>query len=117
MEIKSYMSKWPDTHRNIIVAIEDDEIVGAVIMDYSPKDKKEALLWNLQVDPTYRNGGIGKLLFDTAIEDAARRKYTSVFLEWSAHEAEGWVLDWYKREGFKVDSCYDKVRMKKDIKK
>ncbi len=117
METKVFTTHWPDCDHSTIVYIDGDQIVATCMVSYEGKNKKEAVLWNLQVKKDYRNGGLGKLLLKVAIDDAVLHKCPSIDLEWSAHEAEGWVLDWYKREGFKVDSCYNKVRMKKDIKK
>ncbi len=110
-ELKVFTTHWPDCDHSTIVYIDEDQIVATCMVDYSGKNKKEALLWNLQVKKDYRNRRLGELLLKTAIDDAVLHRCPAIDLEWSPMESVGWVFDWYKSYGFKVVSCYNKVRM------
>lgn len=112
--ISEFTTKWKDNDRDTIVAIDTDKrlIVGTVLVDYGGKEKKESLLWNLQVSKEYRHQGIGKSLFNTAVNNARARRCFEITLEWSAYDTDGWMLDWYKRQGFHVSGGYREATVK-----
>ena len=109
-----FTTKWRDNDRTTIVAIDTDKriIVGTVLVDYGGKEKREALLWNLQVSEKYRHQEIGKGLLNAAVNDAKSRKCYEITLEWSAYDTDGWTLDWYKRKGFNVSGGYRDATVK-----
>ncbi len=112
--ISEFTTKWKDNDRDTIVAIDTDKrfIVGTVLVDYGGKEKKESLLWNLQVSEEYRHQGIGKSLFNAAVNNARARRCFEITLEWSAYDTDGWMLDWYKRQGFHVSGGYREATVK-----
>ncbi len=116
-ELKVFTTNWLDCYHSTIVYIDGDQIVATCMVTYEGKDKKEAVLWNLQVKKDYRNCGLGKLLLKAAIDDAVQHKCPAIDLEWNPTESVGWVFDWYKSEGFKVISCDNKVRMTLTLQK
>lgn len=79
------------------------EGVAACIVNYYGDKKKQAYLWNLQVREEYRKCGIARQLIDMACQYAKIRGCKKISLEWEAKESDGWVLDWFKRLGFKAD--------------
>lgn len=116
-ELKVFTTNWPDCYHSTIVYIDGDQIVATCMVTYEGKDKKEAVLWNLQVKKDYRNCGLGKLLLKAAIDDAVLHRCPAIDLEWSPMDSVGWVFDWYKSYGFKVVSCCNKVRMTLTLQK
>lgn len=116
-------SRWTATKRITILLIDPvtDIPVGTAIVDYGGTQNAtgDAFLWNLQVVEKFRNKGAGKALLDYAIAKAETRGCTTMSLEWLPYDSDGWVLDWYKRNGFTVDNSgrYAAVRMTKKLTK
>ena len=110
--LSQFTTKWKDNDRDTIVVIYDGQIVGTVLVDYGGKEKREALLWNLQVSEKHRHQGIGKSLFNAAVNNARARRCFEITLEWSDYDTDGWTLDWYKRKGFNVSGGYREATVK-----
>lgn len=116
-------SRWTATKRITILLIDPvtDIPVGTAIVDYGGTQNAtgDAILWNLQIARKVRHLGIGHELLHLAINNALQHKCKTISLEWNPIDSEGWVFDWYKRNGFEVDGNgrYGIVRMTKQLKK
>jgi ribosomal protein S18 acetylase RimI-like enzyme len=64
-------------------------------------NKSIACIYNLWVDEKFRKQGHAKFLLEKAELLIKGNKYRSSHLYWSPH-SEKFVLDWYKRQGYKV---------------
>lgn len=95
-------TKWAESNNTIIMLLKEDVPIGVVCVDYRGANKKEATIWNLCVDERFRKHGFGHALLEEALRDVESYRCESVTLEWKAVDTDGWVLDWYKRKGFKV---------------
>lgn len=103
-EILGIHTSWKDCDHTTIMAVENGLPIGTVMIEYGGWEKRQAMIWNLCVDKGSRKKKIGTTLLRAAIEDATKQGASDVHLEWHAEDTEGWVLDWYKRQGFFVDS-------------
>lgn len=101
--IRSFTTKWEDRDYTTYILEKDMEGVAECIVNYYGDNKKQAYLWNLQVIEEYRKCGIARQLIDMVCRYAKIRGCKEISLEWEAKESDGWVLDWYKRLGFKAD--------------
>ena len=96
-------------NRDIILVAEDDnKIVGFTIVNYSPSFKK-ALVENLFVDPKHRNKGIGSRLIKTLLRHLQRVgcEYVCTLIE-----ASSGAVPFYLKMGFNrgIDCAWlDKV--------
>lgn len=99
----SFTTKWTDCDYTTYILNKGIEGIATCIVNYYGDNKKQAYLWNLQVKEEYRKCGIASQLMDKVCQDAKTRGCKEISLEWEAEESDGWVLDWYKRLGFKVD--------------
>lgn len=116
---EKFTTTWKKSDHTTIVALFRGHIVGIVMVEYIGGDRLQAMLWNLQTDKEMRRQKIGKKLLDQAEADAAGRGCNSISLEWRAIDSDGWVLDWYKRNGYKVsEDCYRgcAIRITKKLK-
>ena len=101
--VYSFTTKWTDCDYITYILNKGIEGIATCIVNYYGDNKKQAYLWNLQVKEEYRKCGIASQLIDKVCQDAKTRGCKEISLEWEAEESDGWVLDWYKRLGFKVD--------------
>ena len=61
----------------------------------------DCAIYNLWVDERYRKQGVARLLMETAVEEAKKLGCKSVQLEYDK-SSESFVLEWYKRIGYRV---------------
>lgn len=120
-KVTDFTTYWENTHHVTVILSDEASSVGTFMVDYGRKqnDSKEAFLWNLQVVKPRRHKGIGKKMLEYAIAIAEKLSCTSLSLEWNPRDSDGWVFDWYKRNGFQVDDNghrYGVVRMTKKLK-
>lgn len=102
---KIYEAKWNNENSYYIVAVEDNKMVGVLIMEMFiqlHRAKKTSFVDDLIVDEEYRNNGIGKLLLQNAIAYAKQQdcevvELTSFLSNENAHR-------FYERNGFKKHS-------------
>jgi len=87
--------EWPTVKRAVFMA---DNGRGCVIVEI-PKGKKP-YLYNLNVMPDCRKGGIATTLMDAAEDWAREQGADCITLAWSLSEAPYWVFDWYVRRGY-----------------
>lgn len=102
---KIYETKWNNENSYYIVAINDNKIIGVLIMEIFiqlHRAKKTSFVDDLIVKEEYRNNGIGKLLLQNAISYAKQQdceviELTSFLLNENAHR-------FYENNGFKKHS-------------
>jgi ribosomal-protein-alanine N-acetyltransferase len=81
--------------RHYVVAVEDDAVVGyAGLCDYPD----EAFVQTMAVAASHQRRGVGALLLDDLLAEAARRRKTPVLLEVRADNVPAQQL--YRRYGF-----------------
>ena len=102
---KIYETKWNNENSYYIVAINDNKIIGVLIMEIFiqlHRAKKTSFIDDLIVKEEYRNKGIGKLLLQNAISYAKQQdceviELTSFLSNEKAHR-------FYETNGFKKHS-------------
>ena len=92
----SFADMLPMTHARVVVAVDaDTKLVGYCIL-ISAADEGE--IANIAVRPSQRRRGIGALLLDDALAEAARTGVIQLFLEVRASNAAAGAL--YASRGF-----------------
>ena len=91
------ISQQPDS---ILVAVEDDKIVGTqfIVEDFLP------LLFRLAVHPDYRGKGIGKALMQRGEELLRQKGYSHVNMLVAADDAE--LQNYYEKQGYEKGHSY-----------
>lgn len=86
-----------DNQNPIIVAVQDDEIVGFIIANYNPSFKK-AIIENVFVSPEYRGQKVGESLLERLVKDLRELgcEYVCTLIE----NQSTFAIDFYKRNGF-----------------
>ena len=72
--------------------------------------------WNFTVAEDYRRRGIGGKLLAAAEQDVRTHGGTHMQLVWRYRDTPVWVLDWYKRMGYReAERCpeFHKILIKK----
>jgi len=109
---------WETCTRQIIAA---EKLYGVIQVDVMKRrqyglNAGEALIWSLDVFPDHRRSGIGKTLLHEAESYASGMGCKYAFVEWTKGEAAPWVLQWYKRCGYKPYAQFDKTtRLRKQL--
>ena len=62
----------------------------------------DCAIYNLWVDEKYRKQGSARLLMEAAEQEAKKLWCKSVQLEWDDKGSKPFVLEWYKRIGYRV---------------
>lgn len=101
VKIKSLSSNWL-THINTEVLIFEDDMPVGISHIYHDKGSTNGQIHSLFVALPYRRKGYAKQMLEEAIKYCVRNKWDSVSIEWDWNEADGWVLDFYKRLGFQI---------------
>lgn len=99
---KIYMNKINDENSYNVVAIEDDKIIGVLILEISTKlhrAKKAAFIDSLIIDENCRNKGYGKRLLDEAIKYAKEQDCEVIELTSFIANEDGHRF--YEKNGFK----------------
>jgi len=74
----------------------------------------DALIWSLSVNTSVRKKGIATDLIKTAEQLAVAQDCRRTLIEWNELESQQWVLEWYKRLGYKiVDRHPHEIRLQK----
>lgn len=97
-------------HQNIWSWGRKDTIViayGRALCELSVENENKAVAWlsDVIVHKDYRGNGYGNELLRLAKEHAREMGAAMVCL-WADPE-ERWIIDWYKRHGFKQQCVYD----------
>ncbi len=93
---------------SILVAAEDEKIVGAVISIYNPF---ASFIFHLCVDPEYQNKGIGTKLMDKAEENLLARGVNKPIIYVGMENRK--VVDFYKKRNW--DMCPSVIPMVKKL--
>jgi len=94
--------------KNLIVAKEEDKIVGLVALDYYSKRFSE--LRTLFILPEYRSNGIGGLLVNALLQKAKKKKIKEIMTITTKETAE-----WFKKHNFGEAAHGLKVALFKEI--
>lgn len=92
-----YKAKIGHDAESILVAEEDNRIVGGVILIYDPFASS---IWHLCVDPAYQNKGIGSLLLERALEVLEARGSNMMIGYINSRDEE--LARFYERRGITV---------------
>jgi ribosomal-protein-alanine N-acetyltransferase len=84
----------------VLVASADDKIIGSMIV-LLRENILQARVYSLNVHPSYRRMGIGKLLMDTALGSLKERGFRKFTLEAGINNTAARRL--YESKGFSVD--------------
>lgn len=101
---------WYHVRRYLISEVLGLDVYGTLHLDIPKQHEKEndpfwkdcdAFLWALFVDGIARNTGLAKKMMREAETLCLIAGCRTVGLRWDDRESESWVLDWYKRIGYK----------------
>ena len=101
---------WYHVRRYLISEVLMLDVYGTLHLDIPKQHEKEndpfwkdcdAFLWALFVDGIARNTGLAKKMMREAETLCLMAGCRTVGLRWDDRESEPWVLDWYKRRGYK----------------
>lgn len=95
-----YTHTWGDGHQTVYINLSEGFCKVNV---YDEGFRKVAELYDLIVFPAYRGRGYGRMLLEAAVEAASKLR-CDVLVLWP--DSEDWVLEWYKRYGFRQDASY-----------
>ena len=70
----------------------------------------DCAIYNLWVDEKYRKQGVARLLMETAEKEAKKLGCKSVQLEYDK-DSESFVLQWYKRIGYRIKARNENGRL------
>lgn len=93
---------------SIILAEDDDKLIGTVFIIYDPWN---SCVYHLGVQPDYRNRGIANKLMDKAEERLKARGINEITL--FVEEENSKVVEFYKKRGWTV--CYKSFCMEKKL--
>lgn len=101
---------WYHVRRYLISEVLMLDVYGTLHLDIPKQHEKEndpfwkdcdAFVWALFVDDIARNTGLAKKMMREAETLCVMAGCRTVGLRWNDRESESWVLDWYKRIGYK----------------
>lgn len=101
---------WYHVRRYLISEVLMLDVYGTLHLDIPKQHEKEndpfwkdcdAFVWALFVDDIVRNTGLAKKMMREAETLCVMAGCRTVGLRWDDRESEPWVLDWYKRIGYK----------------
>lgn len=110
-KVSYQLQDWYHVRRCLISEVWRGNVYGTLNLDIPKQHEKEsdpfwkdcdAFIWALFVDECARKDGIARKMMREAEETCGM--YSSCFtvgLRWDDRESEPWVLDWYKRIGYK----------------
>ena len=98
---------WEQSKKIIVVDENHHGTVQVEIPKTGPyKDEyyqfADCAIYNLWVDEKYRKQGSARLLIEAAEQEAKKLGCKSVQLEWDDKVSKPFVLEWYKRLGYRV---------------
>lgn len=88
----------------VIIALNDDEIIGVVILDYY--SKRLAELRSIYVYKEHRNGGVGRMLID-ALKKKAKQLKVKELMTITTKE----VKPYFEKFGFKEETHNFKIAL------
>lgn len=109
-KVSYQIQDWYHVRRYLISEVLMLDVYGTLHLDIPKQHEKEndtfwkdcdAFLWALFVDGIARNNGLAKKMMREAETLCLMAGCRTVGLRWDDRESESWVLDWYKRIGYK----------------
>lgn len=109
-KVSYQIQDWYHVRRYLISELLMFDVYGTLHLDIPKQHEKnndpfwkdcDAFLWALFVDGIARNTGLAKKMMREAETLCLMAGCRTVGLRWDARESESWVLDWYKRIGYK----------------
>ena len=107
---------WESSQKIVVV----DEVMHGTVQVEVPKPGEykdeyyqhaDCAIYNLWVDEKYRKHGVARLLMEVAEGEAKKLGCKSVQLEWDDKGSKSFVLEWYKRLGYRVMARNENGRM------
>lgn len=101
------IQNWESSQKIVVV----DEINHGTVQVEIPKpgpykneyyQHADCAIYSLWVDEKHRKQGSARLLIETAEQEAKKLGCKSVQLEWDDKGSKPFVLEWYKRIGYRV---------------
>lgn len=111
-----YIQDWESSQKIVVVDENHHGTVQVEVPKPGPyKDEyyqhADCAIYNLWVDEKYRKQGTALLLLETAEREAKKLGCKSVQLEWDDKGSKPFVLEWYKRLGYRVMARNEKARL------
>ena len=109
-KVSYQIQDWYHVRRYLISEVLMLDVYGTLHLDMPKQHEKnndpfwkdcDAFLWALFVDGIARNTGLAKKMMREAETLCLMAGCRTVGLRWDDRESESWVLDWYKRIGYK----------------
>lgn len=109
-KVSYQLQDWYHVRRCLISEVWRGNVYGTLNLDIPKQHEKEsdpfwkdcdAFIWALFVDECARKDGIARKIMREAEETCGMYSCFTVGLRWDDRESEPWVLDWYKRIGYK----------------
>ena len=109
-KVSYQIQDWYHVRRYLISELLMFDVYGTLHLDIPKQHEKnndpfwkdcDAFLWALFVDGIARNTGLAKKMMREAETLCLMAGCRTVGLRWDDRESESWVLDWYKRIGYK----------------
>lgn len=109
-KVSYQIQDWYHVRRYLISELLMFDVYGTLHLDIPKQHEKgndpfwkdcDAFLWALFVDGIARNTGLAKKMMREAETLCLMAGCRTVGLRWDDRESEPWVLDWYKRIGYK----------------
>lgn len=110
VKLSCQMQDWYHVRRCLLSEILKSEVYGSLHLDIPKQHAKEsdpfwkdcdAFIWSLYVDDCARKAGVARKMIKEAEVVCVMYGCLTVGLRWNDRESEPWVLDWYKRSGYK----------------
>ena len=109
-KVSYQLQDWYHVRRCLISEVWRGNVYGTLHLDIPKQHEKEsdpfwkdcdAFIWALFVDECARKDGIARKMMSEAEDMCGMSSCFTVGLRWDDRESEPWVLDWYKRRGYK----------------
>ena len=109
-KVSYQLQDWYHVRRCLISEVWRGNVYGTLHLDIPKQHEKEsdpfwkdcdAFIWALFVDECARKDGIARKMMSEAEDMCGMYSCFTVGLRWDDRESEPWVLDWYKRRGYK----------------
>ena len=109
-KVSYQLQDWYHVRRCLISEVWRGNVYGTLHLDIPKQHEKEsdpfwkdcdAFIWALFVDECARKDGIARKMMSEAEVMCGMYSCFTVGLRWDDRESEPWVLDWYKRRGYK----------------
>ena len=109
-KVSYQIQDWYHVSRCLISEVLRLDVYGTLHLDIPKQHEKEndpfwkdcdSFIWALFVDECARKDGIARKMMSEAEDMCGMCSCFTVGLRWDDRESEPWVLDWYKRRGYK----------------